>query len=229
MIVDANNRFLTQRSHARMALLRTALAGERLRVAAPDMPPLELPLDEPDPGARHELIPVWDKDRYALSCGSVAAAWASDFMDEACRIVQTLSPTAESRMGPRGTVRAGFADGFPALVISTSSLEDLNARLDQPLPMNRFRPNIVVQGVPPFAEDGWERVRIGALDAVARKKCIRCAITTIDQETGKRGVEPLRTLATYRRVPEGEVAFGMNMGFDNAGVLHVGDALSWTS
>ncbi len=227
MIVDAESRFLTQRSHARMALLRTALTADRLRVTAPDMSPLELPLGEPDPDALHEMIPVWDKDRYAVSCGSVAAEWASDFMNVECRVVQTLSPTGESRMGPRGTVRAGFADGFPALVISAASLDDLNGRLAEPVPMGRFRPNIVVEGVPPFAEDGWQGVRIGALDLVPRKKCVRCAITTTDQETGERGVEPLRTLATYRRVTDGEVAFGMNMGFENEGVLRVGDPLSW--
>src|SRR6185503_19705559 len=93
MIVDAESRFLTQRSHARMALLRTALTGDRLRVTAPEMLPLDLPLDEPDANQPHELIPVWDKDRYAVSCGSAAAGWASDFMDEECRIVRTLDPS----------------------------------------------------------------------------------------------------------------------------------------
>jgi uncharacterized protein YcbX len=226
MIVDARNRFLTQRSHARMALLRTALTSDRLRVTAPAMDPLELPLGDPDPGAPHELIPVWDKERYAISCGSDAAAWASAFLGIECRMVQTLNPNGESRMGVRETVRAGFADAFPALMISAASLADLNARLDEPLPMNRFRPNVVVEGVAPYAEDDFTRVRLGELAAVFRKKCIRCAITTTDQETGRRGVEPLRTLATYRRVPDGEVAFGVNVGFESAGVLRVGDALS---
>jgi uncharacterized protein YcbX len=89
--------------------------------------------------------------------------------------------------------------------------------------MNRFRPNLVVEGVPAYAEDGWRRACIGEVTVLGRKTCLRCAITTTDQETGERGVEPLRTLATYRRVPDGEVAFGMNLGFDNAGTLRVGD------
>ena len=89
--------------------------------------------------------------------------------------------------------------------------------------MNRFRPNLVVEGVRAYAEDAWGRVRLGEVTVLGRKTCLRCAITTTDQETGERGVEPLRTLATYRRVPEGEVAFGMNLGFENAGTLRVGD------
>lgn len=229
MVVDARNRFLTQRSHARMALMRTELTPATLRVTAPGMPVLELPLGDPPPSSLHELIPVWDKDRYAISCGSEAAGWASDFLGLGCRIVQTLSPNGESRMGPRGTVRAGFADAFPALVVSAASLADLNARMDLPLPMNRFRPNVVVDGVTAFAEDGWDRFRLGPLTAVSRKKCIRCAITTTDQETAVRGVEPLRTLATYRRVPDGEVAFGMNVGFEGSGALRVGDAVEWAT
>jgi uncharacterized protein YcbX len=231
MIVDAGSRFLTQRSHPRMALLRTALSGDSLRVTAPGMDALDLPLGKPDPAAPHELIPVWEKERYAVACGPLAAAWASDFLGLECRIVRTSNPAGEPRMGVRHTVRAGFQDAFPALVISAASLADLNARLnarlEEPLPMNRFRPNVVVEGLAPFAEDDFTRVRLGGVDAVFRKKCIRCAITTTDQDTGRRGVEPLRTLATYRRVPDGEVAFGVNVGFEGAGVLRVGDALSW--
>lgn len=232
MVVDAGGRFLTQRSHPRMALLRTALTADSLRVTGPrgwvggDQRPLELPLREPADAAEPELIPVWEKDRYARSCGARAAAWMSSFLEVDCRVVRTLAPAGQPRLGPRGTVRAGFADGFPALVISTASLEDLNARLFEPLPMNRFRPNLVVDGLGPYAEDAWGRVRIGAVTVVARKLCLRCAITTTDQETGERSVEPLRTLASYRRTPEGEVEFGMNVGFESVGTLRVGDGVT---
>jgi uncharacterized protein YcbX len=223
MVVDARGRFLTQRSHPPMALLRTALAGGSLRVTAPGMEPLELPLDEPEHPAAPELIPVWDKDRDAVSCGPSAAAWMSAFLEADCRVVRSVSPDGAPRLGPRGTVRAGFADGWPALAISTASLDDLNGRLFEPLPMNRFRPNIVVDGIGPYAEDEWSRVRIGEVPVVGRKRCLRCAITTTDQETAERGVEPLRTLAGYRRDASGEVAFGMNVGFEGVGSLRVGD------
>jgi uncharacterized protein YcbX len=228
MVVDSRGRFLTQRSHPRMALLRTALSERALRVSGPRTDPLELPLSAPqpaDPGSP-ELIPVWDKDRDAVSCGPEAAAWMSAFLGTDCRVVRSVSPPGTSGLGPRGTVRAGFADGWPALVISTASLDDLNGRLPGPLPMNRFRPNLVVDGIGPYGEDRWRRVRVGDVGIVGRKPCFRCAITTTDQDTGERGVEPLRTLATYRRAPGGDVAFGMNVGFESAGVLRVGDAVN---
>lgn len=222
MVVDERGRFLTQRSHPRMALLRTALQGDRLRVTAPGTSTLDLPLAEPVAGAV-ERIPVWDKDRDAVSCGPEAAAWMSAFLGVGCRVVRSVSPAGVPRLGPRHTVRAGFADAFPALLLSAGSLADLNSRLFALLPMNRFRPNLVVEGIGPYDEDGWHRARVGGIGVVARKPCLRCAITTTDQETGERGVEPLRTLAGYRRTPDGEVAFGVNVGFEGAGTLRVGD------
>jgi uncharacterized protein YcbX len=225
MVVDARGRFLTQRSHPRMALLRTSLSGSALRVTGPGMDPLELPLAEAALAGPPEAIAVWDKERDAISCGPEPAAWMSAFLGAEVRLVRSVRLAGSTGLGPRGTVRAGFADGWPALVVSTASLEDLNRRLSDPLPMNRFRPNLVVDGIPPYAEDGWRRARVGDVDVVGRKPCVRCAIPTTDQETGERGVEPLRTLATYRRVPGGEVAFGMNVGFEHPGVLRVGDPI----
>ena len=221
MVVDERGRFVTQRSHPRMALLRTALGEAALTVTAPGSEPLALSLEEPQGDV--ELIAVWDKPRDAVSCGADAAAWMSDYLETPCRVVRSVSPAGVPPLGPRGTVRAGFADGFPALLVSAGSLEDLNRRLAEPLPMNRFRPNLVVDGVAPYAEDGWRSVRVGGVRVVSRKPCYRCAITTTDQETGERGVEPLRTLAGYRRAPDGEVAFGVNVGFEAPAVLRVGD------
>jgi len=221
LIVDRNGRFVTQRSHARMARVRTALQGEALRVTAPGMEPLELPLAASE--GPTEEVAVWDLGRFARSCGPEADAWASQWLDEPCRVVRAAAPPNQRPLDERGKVRTGFADAYPALVISTASLADLNGRLFEPLPMNRFRPNLVVEGVPAYAEDAWQRARIGEVALLGRKTCLRCAITTTDQETGERGVEPLRTLATYRRVAGGEVAFGMNLGFESSGTLRVGD------
>ena len=223
LIVDAGGRFVTQRAHPRLALVRVALGPSHLVVEAPGMSALALPLAGPDPAAPYERIPVWDKERWAVACGREAATWASDYLGTACRVVRAVAPPSEPRTDDRGCVRAGFADGYPALALSTASLADLNGRLLEPLPMNRFRPNLVVEGVPAYAEDLWTLVRIGEVVLRARKPCYRCAITTTDQETAARGVEPLRTLATYRRVPDGDVSFGMNLGFEGSGWLRVGD------
>jgi uncharacterized protein YcbX len=120
-----------------------------------------------------------------------------------------------------------FADGYPFLVISEASLSDLNSRLETPLVMERFRPNIVVSGVPAYAEDTFRHVRFGEVGFRAVKRCDRCSVTTIDPETGARGKEPLRTLATYRR-EDGKVWFGMNLIHDAEGTLSVGDLVHET-
>jgi uncharacterized protein YcbX len=122
---------------------------------------------------------------------------------------------------PPGT-RVSFADAYPILLISEESLADLNGRLSQALPMNRFRPNLVVAGGTPYAEDGWKEIRIGGMPLRVVKPCSRCAITTTDQATTARGKEPLRTLGTYRRV-NGEVMFGQNVVHETTGRLRRGD------
>lgn len=225
MLVDDAGRFMSQRTHPRMALLRVAMDDERVRVTVKDEPArgvFDLALDPPDASGGHEEIHVWYGGRYAVDCGPEYAAWFSDFMERRCRLVRAVAPSGLDRTDTSGKVRAGFADAEPALVISTASLADLNARLDVPLPMNRFRPNLVIEGVDAYGEDGMVRVRIGDVGVHLIRPCIRCALTTVDQETAQTGKEPLRTLATYRRVPDGNVAFGMNARFENAGTVRVG-------
>jgi uncharacterized protein len=123
----------------------------------------------------------------------------------------------------RESDQVGFADGYPFLVISEESLEDLNSRMDEPLSMNRFRPNVVIRGVDAYAEDRWKTVQLGDVRFDAVKLCGRCAITTTNQETAERGKEPLRTLAMYRKFDEGSPKFGQNMVHQHTGTLRVGD------
>jgi len=104
----------------------------------------------------------------------------------------------------------GFADGYPILIVSEESLRDLNSKLDSALPMNRFRPNMVVQGCEPFAEDGWKRIRVGGIEMALVKPCPRCVVTTIDKDTLEKNKEPLKTLSKYR-MQEGGAMFGMNV------------------
>jgi len=227
MLVDQAGEFMTQRDHPRLALVSPVITGRALRVNAPGMPALELPL-EPAPTVMTQVT-VWRYRGEATWTGEPAARWFSDFLGIACSLVHM---PAESRRltnpayDPTGS-RVSFADAYPILVISEESLADLNRRLVQPLPMNRFRPNLTVAGGGAFAEDRWRRIEIGSVVLNLVKPCDRCVITTTDQTTTERGVEPLRTLATYRKV-DGNVLFGQNAVHEAPGQLRVGDAVTIT-
>lgn len=221
MLVRPNGRFVTQRELPRMALVRPSLAGGVLELTAPGMPPLTI-----SPGDRRERmqVVVWRDRCTAIDEGPRAADWLSAFLELPSRLVRM--PDDEQRRvdpdyaGPNDQV--GFADGFPFLLISRASLDDLNRRLSVPLPMNRFRPNIVVSGTDPFEEDRWKRIRVDGITFRVAKPCARCAITTTDQDTAERSHEPLRTLATFRHVAGRGVTFGQNLIHDRPGVLRVG-------
>lgn len=222
MIVDGRGRQVTQREHPRLALVRPAIQSERLRITGPGIAPLDLPL-EPE-GAANATAVVWGEVCAGLSMGKPAACWFSDFLGIPCDLVYMPSATvrpADPAYAPPG-VRVSFADAFPFLLISQESLDDLNSRMPGPLPMNRFRPNLVIAGGEPYMEDRLHSFRIGGFEMRAVKPCDRCVLTTIDQATGGRGSEPLRTLATYRKV-EGKVFFGQNVVHLSPGRLRVGD------
>ena len=210
MLVDETGEFMSQRAHPRMALISTRLSDGHLIVSAPGMPDLEIPLHQENGDSID--VRVWgDTNRGAL-VGKEADRWFGEFLTFPCRLVH--KPDDDPRLVDSSFAESGdqvgFADGFAFLLISEASLEDLNDRLEDPLPMNRFRPNFVVRGCEPYAEDGWSRLRIGDVPFRVAEACPRCAITTVDQETGTRGKEPLRTLATYRKF-DGEVFFGRNL------------------
>jgi uncharacterized protein YcbX len=225
MVVDESGDFLSQRSHPRLALVVPSISDGVLQIDAPGMPTLRTPLHPGDTVATS--VTVWDDTCPATWVGDHAAEWFSDFLGCACTLVhmadQVVRP-ADPAFAPLG-VRVSFADGFPFLLISEESLADLNRRLADPLPMNRFRPNLVVAGGEPYAEDGWGRIEIGDMRLQVVKPCARCLVTTTDQATGERGKEPLRTLATYRKVG-GEVMFGQNVVHENNGRLRVGDSVT---
>ena len=221
MVVDAAGNFLSQRELPRMALIAPRLHDRTLEVSAPGAPPLALTRGHP--GARI-AVTVWDDRCVAIDEGDKAAEWFTTFLGVRCRLVRMPDDEArrvdQAYAGPDDQV--GFADGFSFLLTSHASLDDLNGRLDTPLPMNRFRPNIVIDGVTPFEEDGWRRIRIDGITFSVAKPCARCAITTTDQDTAQRSQEPLRTLATFRNVAGKGVMFGQNLVHDRTGVLRVG-------
>ena len=220
MLVDRQGRFLTQRELPRMALLNTALHGAALSLWLDG----EAPRPVACPADAAELpVRVWHDTCLARAVDPAVDAWLSDFLQRDCRLVY-LPDDAVRQVDPayaRPGDQVGFADGFPFLLISQASLDDLNARLDCPVPMQRFRPNLVVDGCAPYAEDQWRRIRIGELEFRVAKPCSRCIIPTIDPRTAERASEPLRTLSRYRR-RDNKVWFGQNLLHDGPGKLAEG-------
>lgn len=212
MLVRPNGRFVTQRELPRMALVHTAVDDGALVLTAPGRAPLRVPRDAKTATLD---VTVWAFDGRGIDCGDDAAAWVSAFLETPLRIVRfdPDSPrecSAEWTPGTRAVTE--FADGFPMLVISRASLAELNSRLPKALPMERFRPNLVIDGVDAYAEDRIHELRGDGVTIRIVKPCLRCAITTTDQQTGARdGIEPLQTLKTYRFDSQQRgVAFGQN-------------------
>lgn len=224
MVVESDStEFLTQRELPRMALIRPYIEEGRLRLAAPGMPELEIELVVE--GAV-EQARVWKDTVRVIDQGREVSGWLSNFLKKDCKLVR-MAPDFQRQVNQQYALspadRVGFADAYQFLMISEESLADLNRRLADPLPMNRFRPNIVISGSDlPFAEDYVRRFKLGSIVFQAVKPCARCVTTTTDQATAKVGKEPLKTLATFRRGSNGGVMFGQNLIHENTGTLRVG-------
>ena len=218
-VIDSAGVVLTQREYAGMALVRTAIGDKALRLEAPGMPLLEVPVA--GSGGSRLPVRIWDDSCQAERCAPEADEWWSALLGEWCHLVR-LPDDSFRKEGPD---RVSFADAFPFLILSEASLDALNARLEKPVPMNRFRPNLVVSSVAPHAEDEWSGVSVGSAELAITKGCVRCVMTTIDQATSARGVEPLRTLASYRRGPDGGVVFGRYARHLTRSTLAVGDVV----
>jgi uncharacterized protein YcbX len=221
MIVGASGRFVTQRELPELALIRTRLSAEATLLDAPGAESLRLTLADLDAGDVE--VEVW-QHRGRARVHAEGSAWISARLGAPHTLVHM--PDSHRRpVNPRyardGDI-VSFADAYPFLLTSESSLEDLNRRLPSPITMNRFRPNLVTAGSPAWAEDGWTRLWIGEVPFRVAKPCERCATTTVDPETGVRGKEPLRTLATFRDFGDG-VLFGVNLIHEAHGTLRVGD------
>ena len=228
MVVDAGGEFLSQREYPRMATVWTDIADGALTLSAPDMSTVDVPLD-PRPSATLR-VRVWNSVCDAVPVSSYADAWLSEYLGQPCRLVympdstQRLSNPEHAGDGKL----VGFADGYAYLATTHASLEDLNKRLAArgaaPVPMNRFRPNLVVSGGKAFAEDRWKEIRIGSAVLRAAKPCGRCQVTTTDQATGEvTGPEPLATLGTFRHSDRYGEMFGMNLVTVTPGEVRVGD------
>ena len=232
MVVDGNGVFLSQRETPRLALVSAVPVGGGLRLGAPGRPWLEVALTDEQAAAR--TVQLWAGTCLAVDQGDAAAAWLGEWLGRPCRLV--WQPEGARRRvdqqyatGPGDVV--SFADGYPLLVCSTASLGDLNTYLETPVPMNRFRPNLVVDGWPaPWTEDHADLLRVGQVDLALVKSCARCVVTTVDQRTAQVGREPLRTLARIRRRDRGAM-FGENAIPATIGNVAVGDpveVLEWS-
>jgi uncharacterized protein YcbX len=222
MVVDASGRFLSQRTEPRLALIRMRPGPAGTVLEAPGLPPLSLP-DRAEGPLR--AVEVWDDRGQARDGGAAPREWLSRHLGREAHLVQLdegFERTAPAEYAPGAPL--AFNDAYPVLLIGEASLDELNRRLERPLSMSRFRPNVVVSGSAPFAEDGWRRIRVG--EAILRlvKPCSRCVATTVDQESAETGVEPLRTLATFRRWNGGGI-FGQNAVLELPAPMRVGDPI----
>lgn len=218
MLVTEDGQFLTQREHPRMALIRPLPDGASLHVHAPGMETLLLPLAWEDTAARR-TVRIWDDTVDAADCGDTAAAWFAAALGTPCRLVRfrpdVVRPTS-IKWTDGVPAQTRFADAYPLLLIGQASLDDLNARLvasgRSALQMDRFRPNLVVDGIDAFEEDFLGTLTIGKVEIRPVKPCARCPITSIDQTTGIPGPDPLDVMQTYRANPrmDGAVCFGVN-------------------
>jgi len=223
LVVDPAGDFLTQRQEPRMALVRPRITGEGIVVDAPGREPLVL-----RPGGSERLrCTVWGSVVDAACATAAADAWVSAFLGRPLRLVHMDGISSRRvRSGGSGPAReVSFADELALLVANEASLEDLCGRLADPVPMDRFRPNLVVAGAAAFAEDGWKRLRVAGVELEVVKPAARCAVVTVDQRTGERDArgEPLRALASDRRDPDGAVFFGIRAAPLTTGALAVGD------
>lgn len=235
MLVTEDGRFLTQREYPRMALIRPLPDDGQLHVRAPGMDELTLPLAWDETAARR-AVTIWDDTVDAADCGDAAATWFSAVLGTPCRLVRfhrdAVRPTS-TKWTNGVPAQTRFADGYPLLLIGQASLDDLNARLvaagRHPLQMDRFRPNLVVDGLDACEEDFLATLTVGGVEIRPVKPCARCPIPSVDQATGVPGPDPLDILQTYRANPrmEGAVCFGMNciVVAGAGGEVHLGQEL----
>lgn len=222
MVVTPEGGFLTQREHPKLALVTPSISGEKLTLSAPNIDSLTINIQK---SGSTRLVDIWrSKNVQAVDQGDEAAEWFSDWLETPVQLVHFAEGyirKVSAKHAVNEDDHTGFADGYPILLASEESLADLNSRLVESIPMNRFRPNVVVKGCKPFEEDSWSRIRIGEIEMAVVKPCARCVVTTIDKETLEKSKEPLKTLASYRTWSSGAM-FGQNAIPLNEGRLKLG-------
>jgi hypothetical protein len=228
MLIDANGRFISQREQPKLAQVRVRLSPAGLFLSAPGQQ--EIFIATPDTNSAPLPVTLWKDHLQAYAAADGAHRWCSAFLGMECRLVyQGDGPRAVSPAWGKPGDENSFADSAPLLITTTASLDDLNRRMGKALPMNRFRPNIVIDGDQAWAEDIWHHISIGGVELELIKPCTRCAVTTTDQETGARpDSEPLATLKTFRLIRQPHltgVVFGQNAVPRKTGMIKAGDTV----
>ena len=213
MLVDMQRRFITGREYPLLTQVSVALVDGGLRLQAPERQALSV--TSAAAATTGPFVTIWGSQCAAVDCGALAAAWFSQLLGVRVRLVE-MTEACVRPVDPvygQESDSVSFADGYPLLLTTEESLGDLSGRCTAPISMARFRPNLVISGATPYAEDAWRYLSIGGIHFEAVKACTRCVFTTIDPASGERSPnqEPLRTLATYRRHPQGGVCFGQNL------------------
>jgi MOSC domain-containing protein len=216
MVVTSEGEFLTQREFPRLALVNPKLRDGTLELSAPNYEAIQVGIQT---SGTPWPVDIWkSKGVQAIDQGEEAATWFSDWL---VHIADGYKRLVNESYAVHDDDHTGFADGYPILLTSEEGLQDLNTHLESPVPMNRFRPNIVVKGCEAFEEDLWNRIRIGNVELAVVKPCARCEVTTIDKETLERKKEPLKTLGKYRKHKLGAI-FGQNVIPLNGGSIRLG-------
>lgn len=225
MVITLENRFLTQREYPKLALVTPTLQNGTVTLSAPNFDSIQFPIKTSGFSVPTQ---IWKSTGVqAVDQGDETAEWFSEWLDVPVRLVH-MADGYKRKVSAEYAINeddhTSFSDGYPILIISEESLQDLNGKLDSALPMNRFRPNLVIKGCKPFEEDSWKRIRIGDVELALVKPCARCEVTTIDKETLERSKEPLKTLGKYRKHKLGAI-FGVNVIPLNSGKLTVGGSV----
>ncbi len=225
MLIDENGRFVSQREYYQLALLQPSIEGNQITITdkSGKQESLSFGLDEPN--AEPISVTIWDDECGAKPLAESVNNWFSNFMQKTVRLVymhEGSSRIADQRYAPKADDLVSFADGYPILVISQQSFDLLNEKVGREIPANRFRPNIILEGLTAHEEDTLAEIEISDLKLHGVKPCARCVMTTIDQQTAEKGKEPLKTLATYRQLGH-KILFGENFIPDTEGQLRVGD------
>jgi uncharacterized protein YcbX len=224
MLADENNVFITQRKSRQLALLQTGIVGGDLIISKKNNPADSIKISLQHQYKESIKVDVWGDICLAQSAEPEINEWFSESLQMKCRLVympEDSERKVDVNYAQEGELTA-FSDGYPILMLSEESLFDLNSRLSVPVPINRFRPNIVISGASPFQEDDIKKFEINGLQFLGVKPCGRCIVTTIDQDRGTISDEPLKTLSSYRK-KDNKVLFGQNVLPKSFGQINVGD------
>jgi uncharacterized protein YcbX/ferredoxin len=231
VISDNSGQFISARTEPTLCLVKTLLTDNGITLSAPAMPTLFLVYE--NFSEQYKNVNVWDDEIAGQLCSTKANSWFSDYLQRPCQLLYFGRASSRVRKANTDNARRiAFADGYPLLLISQASLDDLNQRLlannQKTVSMANFRPNIVVDNCLPFAEDGWQYIRIGEIEFKVSKPCERCILTTVNPENGIKDAkqQPLSTLKTYRQADSGEVLFGQNLIPLTSGRINKGDELT---